>query len=93
MANKLKTSRLPSSELSSLVARSFLMQLNTARNIVSLANRCEPHDESRAGCIRTVRRILEFSETRLWKLPLNPVAIHTISAEMERLRFQVDATS
>ena len=95
MASFLNDPILPSSHdiLGDLVARSFLVQLCTAKSIVSLANHFSPFDAGRAGCIRTVRQILESTETRLWKVPLNPTDIRTISAEIERLRFQIDALS
>jgi hypothetical protein len=75
------------------IRKSIFIQLHAAQTVVSIARRRSPLDDQRTRCIRSVRKTLETTEARLWKTSLEPVDILTISAEVERLWFQIDALS
>jgi hypothetical protein len=59
----------------------------------SLTNGCDRFDERNIERMRSVRRILEFIEMQMRKAPLNPTDIRALSAEVERLRLEMDALS
>jgi hypothetical protein len=73
------------------IRNSLFIQLHAAQMVMTIAKKCGPLDERQSRCVRSVRRILEATEARLWHTSLEPPDILTISAEVERLWFQIDA--
>jgi hypothetical protein len=69
----------------------MLGQLDAGRALVSLAKGRSPFDEKYKDCMRSVKRILAFTDAKLWTLHLEPEDILRVSAESELLVFEIDA--
>jgi hypothetical protein len=73
------------------IVTSLGMQLDAARMILALVQNQLVFEDKRANYIRFASKIVCATETKLWKSALNPSEILSISAEIERLWFQIDA--
>jgi ubiquinone biosynthesis protein UbiJ len=72
------------------LANALLGQLDAGRTFISIA-KGRPFDEKHQRCIRSVKRILAYTNTEMWTLHLEPEDISEITAETDRLRLELDS--
>jgi hypothetical protein len=97
MASRKTSRRLPADVISirkiaaRATANALLGQLDAGRLFISVAKHLRTCDAKYEGCVRSVKRILAYTDTEMWTLHLEAEDILEISAENERLRFELDS--
>lgn len=70
---------------------SISVQLDAAKVILSLVQNQIVFEHDRAKYIDFAARVVNAAETRLWKSALRPEEVLSISSQVERLWFAIDA--
>jgi hypothetical protein len=75
------------------MANLVLVQIEAGDTMLRIATQYHPGEETHVRYLGLARKALRLAEKGLWNSPLNPKDVLKLSAEVERLGFQIDAHS